>query len=817
MWKLFFIYILYIFPAFALPGGPEAEIQVKAEIDKWYNQTGMSGKIDPAVFETAVRGYFYYKKRGSIPDRNILAIVDYKISSTEKRFFIFQIGQNAKMLREEWTTHGTGSGPAFGPAESFSNTPESHQSSRGFYKTGETYTGKYGYSLRLDGLETSVNHKVRPRAIVVHGARYIGPGQGGRSWGCIAIAMNRKDPVINLIKGGILIYGSDAQSHNSYSFMGGTGSVSSEDISSVSSADNDPGEDVDSNFVNIEDVNEFQNLDRSRGNFDHENGGFDALGTPGAVPSQEAIASLSEEEDKNSDNSFSTDATKPNSDQSGLDFNCTGLCTDCQNRSSAPWPIVVEEAKKSVGGNPEKFFEATNLKLMDDVRSMDQVPDEVIKNMAISNRNKVAQCVAYARSSKDAYYEKENLNEKSVVSSEDESITCRYESAEAQDYRGCLNLKNAVNDFNRAEEQNIKNQGIDFASFGTQVVQDVRAPKVGSSSSGASPQVTAALAQNKITQASANVARARSKFQVEKMKEIDRLQAAMPNRNSILNDCRIYMKGRDAGTRSLKALVNYLEVKDKTVPPVIDPCFSVIKLGGTNLIQNIEARKQAIKVIEKAGYKSMDLNEKERTLLNQNSISSRSLISATKSNSLKNEVELGDFSAGAAKKFGFGKKLKPTKNECKNGKCKSTSLRSRLLDKGGQRIKAAKYAAYSPSSSSLGIYNNSGSSRANEIIDPEKNKRIKSGVFDESFYTNIELAMKGQYAYEDLNQAQKKEFDSLKEFEQKDKRAKRNTGSRNAKVEKDGKKGLGSEIWFDKEMDLFKIISNRYKIKFNSL
>ena len=36
-------------------------------------------------------------------------------------------------------------------AQNFSNDPGSHQSSLGFYTTGDTYDGKNGYSLRLQG------------------------------------------------------------------------------------------------------------------------------------------------------------------------------------------------------------------------------------------------------------------------------------------------------------------------------------------------------------------------------------------------------------------------------------------------------------------------------------------------------------------------------------------------------------------------------------------------------------------------------------------------------------------------------------------
>ena len=42
-------------------------------------------------------------------------------------------------------------------ATSFSNLPESNQSSIGLYQTGQTYTGKHGRSLRLLGLEPGFN------------------------------------------------------------------------------------------------------------------------------------------------------------------------------------------------------------------------------------------------------------------------------------------------------------------------------------------------------------------------------------------------------------------------------------------------------------------------------------------------------------------------------------------------------------------------------------------------------------------------------------------------------------------------------------
>src|SRR5690606_12248020 len=99
----------------------------------------------------------------------------------------------------------------------FFNTNSSFMSSIGFYLTGETYQGKHGYSLRLDGLEKGFNDNARKRAIVIHGAEYANrdfvqsTGRLGRSLGCPALPLGLHKEIINTIKGGscLFIYGND--------------------------------------------------------------------------------------------------------------------------------------------------------------------------------------------------------------------------------------------------------------------------------------------------------------------------------------------------------------------------------------------------------------------------------------------------------------------------------------------------------------------------------------------------------------------------------------------------------------------------------
>ena len=79
--------------------------------------------------------------------------------------------ENKKVILQTLVSHGMNSGQEF--AKSFSNQNESFKSSLGFFITGETYTGKHGLSLKLDGQEYGLNDKARERAVVVHGAEYV--------------------------------------------------------------------------------------------------------------------------------------------------------------------------------------------------------------------------------------------------------------------------------------------------------------------------------------------------------------------------------------------------------------------------------------------------------------------------------------------------------------------------------------------------------------------------------------------------------------------------------------------------------------------
>jgi len=155
------------------------------------------------AFEYAQKGWNKLLQEGRLSNPAVLAIVDFSQPSSHKRLYILDLKQY-KVLFQTLVAHGRNSGKEL--ATSFSNLPSSYKSSPGFYITGETYNGKHGYSLKLNGVEKGINDNAYNRAIVVHGADYVdesyasSQGYIGRSLGCPAVPEKEAQPIINTIR-----------------------------------------------------------------------------------------------------------------------------------------------------------------------------------------------------------------------------------------------------------------------------------------------------------------------------------------------------------------------------------------------------------------------------------------------------------------------------------------------------------------------------------------------------------------------------------------------------------------------------------------
>lgn len=149
-------------------------------------------------------------KRPWLRHTDVIGITDYARPSREPRFFLLYTASG--MVTEYQVTHGRGSDPQHsGYLNYFSNVPGSEASSRGSYVTGDVYYGKYGRSLRLQGLDPT-NSNAEDRAIVVHSARYAEPdmvdqyGKLGRSEGCFALSQLSLQYVLQQLGPGRLLY-----------------------------------------------------------------------------------------------------------------------------------------------------------------------------------------------------------------------------------------------------------------------------------------------------------------------------------------------------------------------------------------------------------------------------------------------------------------------------------------------------------------------------------------------------------------------------------------------------------------------------------
>lgn len=177
--------------------------------DNFYTTAGLQQKgLDSNIYLKAKQGFDKLNSSGCLK-KQLLAIVDMSQPSCQKRLYILDM-ENKQLLVHTLAAHGRNSGEY--SATRFSNTPESLQSSLGFYITGNTYQGGNGYSMKLKGLEKGFNDKAESRAIVMHGAAYVSEsmarqtGRIGRSWGCPAVSVAEHKQIIDLLKNGSCLF-----------------------------------------------------------------------------------------------------------------------------------------------------------------------------------------------------------------------------------------------------------------------------------------------------------------------------------------------------------------------------------------------------------------------------------------------------------------------------------------------------------------------------------------------------------------------------------------------------------------------------------
>ncbi len=182
------------------------------------------------ALKQALKGYNVLRERYMLNNNFILTIIDYSKPSNTERFFVIDIN-SGKILYKSLVAHGRNSGLEY--ASSFSNKQCSYKSSIGFFLTGETYYGKHGFSLRLNGLEKGINDNAMERAIVIHSASYVTEeyikkyGRLGRSHGCPALPAYNYENIIGTIKNKtcLFIFYPDKKYMSSSEFVNAAGMI----------------------------------------------------------------------------------------------------------------------------------------------------------------------------------------------------------------------------------------------------------------------------------------------------------------------------------------------------------------------------------------------------------------------------------------------------------------------------------------------------------------------------------------------------------------------------------------------------------------
>lgn len=128
--------------------------------------------------------------------KDYVIIIDFRKNLLCKRLFVFDMKTEKNILSGR-VTHAYNSGLLY-PTK-FSNKPKSEMSSYGTFITKNIKFGKYGYSMKIEGLEEGINNNCESRAILFHKTSVLW------SKGCFATNPDLNKKIIDLTHDGCLV------------------------------------------------------------------------------------------------------------------------------------------------------------------------------------------------------------------------------------------------------------------------------------------------------------------------------------------------------------------------------------------------------------------------------------------------------------------------------------------------------------------------------------------------------------------------------------------------------------------------------------
>lgn len=149
--------------------------------------------------------------KGKNYNQDLAVFINFKVHSGKYRYFVYDL-KNDKILQKAVVAHGSGSVVKNSQNLQFSNIDGSFQSSLGKYEIKESYSGKFGKSYRLNGLDPT-NSNAMSRAIVLHSYGCI-PDKESTDPACLSLgcpmlsqkAFNQTAKYIDQSKQSIILY-----------------------------------------------------------------------------------------------------------------------------------------------------------------------------------------------------------------------------------------------------------------------------------------------------------------------------------------------------------------------------------------------------------------------------------------------------------------------------------------------------------------------------------------------------------------------------------------------------------------------------------
>lgn len=132
-------------------------------------------------------------------NKKYVVMVDYSKSINSERLYVIDIVKSS-IINKSTVSHARNSG--YDVTYAFSNELHSKKSSLGVYITKGTYHGGFSYSLVLNGLDAT-NSNAKRRLIIFHSNKTM---RTKWSWGCLATPDSINKRIIDLMKGGCLVY-----------------------------------------------------------------------------------------------------------------------------------------------------------------------------------------------------------------------------------------------------------------------------------------------------------------------------------------------------------------------------------------------------------------------------------------------------------------------------------------------------------------------------------------------------------------------------------------------------------------------------------